>query len=102
MVFKIVWTPGALQSYLEIMDYLQKQWSEREVKNFAQLVEKRISTLSQQPYLGIKRKKKNEWLRSIVLRKQVLLIYKVRPVKKVIELSLFWNTHQNPQNLKVK
>ncbi len=100
MVFKIVWTPVGLQSYLAIMDFVEKEWSEREVKEFSNHIEDRIKILSQQPYIGIMRNSTNEFLRSIVLHKRVILVYKVRPIKKQIELSLFWNTYQNPGKLK--
>lgn len=39
MVFKIVWTPIGLETYLQVVDYLEKEWSEKEVNNFAKLVE---------------------------------------------------------------
>lgn len=101
MVFKIVWTPKALQSYLRVIKYLEENWSEKQAKDFSHVVEERITTLSQQPNIGISRSKKDS-LRSIVLHKRILLIYKVKPAKQEIELSLFWNTYQNPRKLIAK
>jgi hypothetical protein len=38
MVYKVVRTPEALQTYLQVIIYLENKWTEREVKNFAKVV----------------------------------------------------------------
>ena len=102
MVCKVVWTPKALESYVTIMEYLEAAWTEKEVKSFAALVEKRLELLSTQPEIGTPRSKKSPNLRHTVLHKRVSLIYRIQPQKKQVELLLFWNTRQNPSRLKVK
>ena len=52
MVYKVVWTLKALESYIGNIRYLETAWTTKEVRDFAQLVEKKIVLLSSHPYLG--------------------------------------------------
>jgi hypothetical protein len=49
MVYKIVWTVKALQTYVKNMLYLETAWTPKEVKDFALIVEKKLTTLTKQP-----------------------------------------------------
>ena len=102
MVYKISWTPKAIESYISNMKYLESAWTEKEVKNFAALVERKIKILSGQPEIGASRNKKQVNVRHTVLHKRISLIYRVKPQKKEIELLLFWNSYQHPSRLKAK
>jgi plasmid stabilization system protein ParE len=77
MVYKIVWILKALQTYIENMNYLETDWTEKEVKKFAFTVEKKISVLSKQPGIGSPRNKKQQDIRHTVLYKRMSLIYRV-------------------------
>lgn len=102
MVYKVVWTVNALNSYLANMAYLQQVWTEKEVQYFAIAVEKKIDILSRQPHIGAPRNKRNQDLRHTVIHKRISLIYRVRLKKETIELILFWNTYQHPAKLRRK
>lgn len=52
MVYKVVWTPEALQTYLQVISYLEQKWTEREVKNFAKGVEDKIDLLKKFSGIG--------------------------------------------------
>lgn len=47
MVYKIVWTLKALESYISTLNYLEQKWTENKVKHFAALVERKWELLSQ-------------------------------------------------------
>ena len=100
MVFKISWTPKALQTYVDNMQYLQTAWTEKEVNNFAITVEKKLALLSKQPGIGTPRNKRQQNIRYTLLHKRVSLIYRINKVKGEIELLRFWNTYQNPGKLR--
>ncbi|HRO47865.1 type II toxin-antitoxin system RelE/ParE family toxin [Agriterribacter sp.] len=102
MVYKVVWTLKALQTYIENMHYLETAWTEKEVKKFAFTVEKKVSVLSKQPGIGSPRNKKQQNIRHTILYKRVSLIYRINSKEKEIELLRFWNTYQNPSKLKEK
>jgi plasmid stabilization system protein ParE len=102
MVYQVVWTPKALESYVGNMKYLEERWTEKEVKQFISLVEKKIKLLSGQPGIGTSKNKKQLHIRHTVLHKRISLIYRVKPQKKEVELLHFWNTYQHPLKLKSK
>lgn len=102
MVYNVIWTRKALESYVNNINYLERVWTDKEVKVFTALVEKKIQLLSRQPEIGTSRNTKQLQVRHSVLHKRVSLIYRVKTQKKEIELLLFWNTYQHPSRLKVK
>ncbi len=99
---KINWTNRAWQTFNENIEYLQSAWTSKEISNFILQVDKRLANLAKHPEIGSPRNKKNRNIRSILVHKRILLLYKYKPVKKEIDLLIFWNTYQNPRKLKVK
>mgnify|MGYP000973367870 CR=1 FL=1 len=75
-------TNRAWRTYEANLDYLQEQWTDKEVRNFIELVDKKIFTLSKHPALGKSRNKKNPHIRYTLVHKRVALIYKYLPIKK--------------------
>jgi plasmid stabilization system protein ParE len=102
MVYEIVWTIKAEESFTENMEYLEEKWTVREMRKFAAIVENKIMLLSKQPDIGNSRNKKHPNIRHTVLHKRISLIYRVKPKYKKIELLLFWNTYRHPAKLKIK
>jgi plasmid stabilization system protein ParE len=102
VVYKIVWTLKALETYLANMQYLETAWTNKEVTNFAAITEKKLLNLSKQPGIGSPRNKKQHNMRHTVLHKRVSLVYRIKNNKKEIELLRFWNTYQHPSRLKAK
>jgi len=99
MVYKVVWSPTALKTYISNIEYLETLWAEKEILNFINSVKRKIQLLPNNPYLGnLTNKRKN--VRKSVIHKRVILFYRVKKIKKEIELIRFWATRQNPDNLK--
>lgn len=88
MGHEIVWTPTALRTFQKNIDYLQEHWTDREITNFVTRVSDFLSTLSHSPRISRESYKvKNTRIGLIV--KQVSVVYRVKPRKKVIELITF-------------
>jgi len=88
MGYEIVWTPTAVRTFQRNIDYLEKHWTEREITNFVTLTSDFLNTLSQSPLIFRESYKvKNTRIGLIV--KQVSVVYRVKPRKKVIELITF-------------
>jgi plasmid stabilization system protein ParE len=83
---KINWTSKAWLTYEANIEYLQKEWTTKEVSNFVLATDKRIAGLSRHPATGKSRSKKYPHIRFIVIHKRVALIYKHRPSKNEIDL----------------
>ena len=46
---KISWTPKARQTYFEVIDHLEKDWTEREILNFINEVDQLLEQIKQNP-----------------------------------------------------
>ena len=100
MVFKIIWTPTALNSYLEIMDFLETSWTQKEVNTFAKTVDERIKLLKSFSRTGSPFGTKHRKLRKTLVHEHVQLYYRILPAAQHILLVIFWDTRRNPRKLK--
>jgi plasmid stabilization system protein ParE len=66
-----VWTLKALQTYAGNMEYLEKKWTAKEVKNFALTVEKKLLVLSNQPTIGSPKNKRQHNIRHRYFTKEL-------------------------------
>jgi plasmid stabilization system protein ParE len=97
---KVSWTNKAWKTYEANINYLKESWTQKEIVSFILLVDRKILSLSKYPRIGISRNKKYPNIRSTVVHKRILLIYKHKPQKNEIDLLVFWNTYSNPHKLK--
>jgi len=93
MAQKIIWTPQAEKTFEAIIDYLQKNWSNREVEKFMTRTNKVIALISSHPEMYRGSNKVN--IHEALITKHNLLIYSIR--KDRIDLISFWDTRQNPR-----
>ncbi len=100
MVHEIIWSPRAIVDYVDNLEYLNKEWTEQEINNFISAVHDKLIVLSHQPYIGALKKNKRGKRYITIINKRISLVYRVKPIKKQIELLLFWNTYRNPSGLK--
>jgi plasmid stabilization system protein ParE len=96
---KIVWTKEALELYLQIINYLSQNFSEKEVAAFTGKVDKKISLISRNPAMYRASVKLKNVYRTVISR-EVVLIYRYKSVKKEIQLLQFWDTRRNPRKAK--
>ena len=95
MVQDIEWTETALDSYRKNIDYLYAEWTQKEIDKFTSAVSRKIALLSLQPRIGTPTNKRL-WIRKTVINKQIVLFYRFKPRKRIVELVLFFNTHRSP------
>jgi len=94
MIYQIVWLSHAQERYHEIIGYLEKDWSQKEVKKFVNYTNNVISQIKLNPLL-FKKTSKNG-LRQAVLTKHNLILYRI--VNDQIQLLTIFDTRQNPRN----
>ena len=99
MVSQIIWSDGAIDTYNAIIKYLEDEWTDKEINNFATRVSDKLQALQMQPRMGRLVSKKYKVYRTLV-HKRISLVYRYKPVKKEIELVTFWNNLQDPKRLK--
>jgi len=99
MVYEIVWSELALQSFLANINYLQTDWTEAEVQKFTKATNEILKLLSLQPAIG-RSTSQRAFLRKILVSKRIILIYRFKPSNNLIELVQFFNTWQHPDKRK--
>lgn len=99
MAYKIIWSSEAKLTYLSIINYLEDNWTEKEIISFVDRVHNKLNLLSVQPAIGKVHKKKYRIHKTLV-HKRVSLVYHIRPLKKEIVLLTFWDDRQDPGKLR--
>lgn len=97
MIFKIIWTITAVNSYHEEIDYIYFKWNLKEVLKFENLVNNEITRISINPLIG---KISIKGTYSLTISKQTTLLYRIKNDSNLIELIMFWNNQKNPDELK--
>ena len=49
MAFKIIWSKTAIQQLDETIDYLEKEWSDKELSNFFNRLEESLTAIQENP-----------------------------------------------------
>ena len=93
---RILWNKKAKADYFENIDYLLRNWSEKEAQNFIDevvgiefILSKGNVDFQTTDIPGVKR---------LVVRKQITLFYRIRDNKDV-EFLRFWNNNKNLKRL---
>lgn len=93
---KILWNKKAKADYFENIDYLLKNWSEKEAQNF-------IDEVAYIEYILCKgnvdfQNTNIQGVKSLVVRMQITLFYRIRD-KGSIEFLRFWNNNKDLKRL---
>ena len=96
--YKIIWTDEAFKNLENIIAYLEKFWTEKEIRKFARLLDKQLLLIRKNPALYPISKKSNE-IRKSVLTKQITLYYRI--IETQIYLIALFDSRQNPDKLKI-
>jgi plasmid stabilization system protein ParE len=99
MVKEIIWSEKADKSFNNIIDYLLKHFTEREVSRFVLKVNDKINFIRTNPNMypaAIKRKN----IRSTSILHRTKMFYQFFPRKKLVIILLFWDMRQDSKELK--
>lgn len=97
MGLAVFWTPKAIDSYNQVIDYLIENWPEKVRIDFAQKVDRTIALLETGTISF--RTVGHKDLQEVLITKHNLLIYRVK--KTNIELLRFYDTRQHPDKKKL-
>jgi plasmid stabilization system protein ParE len=92
MAKKIIWTPEAEKTFSQVIDYLEANWTKKEIKNFVIQTNTIAQLLSEFPHLGRYSFEKDS--REVLITKHNILIYKEYGDR--IDLIVFFDTRQDP------
>ncbi|RKD92243.1 type II toxin-antitoxin system RelE/ParE family toxin [Mangrovibacterium diazotrophicum] len=96
--YKIQWTDHALSELKQHFDYLEANWTKKELKNFARELEHILELISKNPAI-FQASQHHKNIRRAVVYKHYSLYYRTKG-KTIQILSLFGN-RQNPADKKV-
>jgi plasmid stabilization system protein ParE len=93
-----MWSNRALADLQNIIDYLTDNWTQREIKNFAQRLDKRLNLISVNPNLFPKTTRRRN-VRKSVLTRHTVIYYK--RVDNVVTIVTLFDPRQNPKKLRL-
>ena len=96
---RIEWSDEAILNLDRIFDYIEENWSEREIRQFAKRLERTLSSLSKYP-ASYPESLRFYGVRKCVLSPQTIIFYEYSR-ERILLLSLF-DTRQDPEKLKIK
>ncbi len=94
--YKLVWSDEALINLQGIIDYLEKRWTKREIKKFAQLLDEQLKLIKDNPFLFAE-SDKSDGVRKSVLSRQTTIYYRI--INFEIRLITLFDNRQNPDKL---
>ena len=95
--YKIYWTENALNELDERFKYLEKHFTEKEIKKLASKIESVIGLIAQNPQLFPKSEFKDVY--KIVILKYNTLYYRIN--ENTIEILSFFSNRQHPKKRKI-
>ncbi|MBS1600897.1 MAG: type II toxin-antitoxin system RelE/ParE family toxin [Bacteroidetes bacterium] len=99
MAIEVNWSDEAKETFEKNINYLQNEWSEKDVIKFIQQTEIIVEWLKKFP-LSFPPGLKNKKYRRARLNKYIALFYRFYKTKDQVILITFWNIKQNPGKLK--
>ena len=95
MALKIVWTPQAENGLKNVIDYLEKDWTTKEILNLEQNINDLLNRISK--YLKMYPQTGNfHNVHKGLVDKNNYIIYRIQPKKQLIEIINFRGTKQKP------
>jgi plasmid stabilization system protein ParE len=95
---KVCWTPLAVITFEDEIDFILHKWNAKEARKFVDLVDAFEKNLATNPYMGKLSEKVQ--VRTFVLSKQTTVFYEVFKEKIRIDIQFFWNNTKDPKELK--
>ena len=92
---KIIWSAEAKSDYESNIDYLLKEWSVKDAREFVDQAETVLSNLQKMPEMFPLSDYRN--VRKGLICKQISIFYRVK--ESAIELVRFWNNYQDTAKL---
>ena len=93
---EVIWSPLAIETYDNIIEYLSQKFGEVAVERFVRYVDNKIELISARPTMfRLTRQRPNTYITNI--RRKTTLTYRYNPLRKQVELIVFWGM-QNPGN----
>ena len=95
--FTILWSDESVRNLEEILNYLEKEWTWREVERFKEQLLKQLNLIQQFPQLFPK-SEINRRIRRAVMNRHITIYYEIKGNR--IQLAYLFNNRKDPSKLK--
>ncbi|WP_026810985.1 type II toxin-antitoxin system RelE/ParE family toxin [Arenibacter latericius] len=95
MALKIVWTPQAERGLENVIEYLEEEWTVKEIHNLEQNLQDFLIRISKYPKIYPETANYKNLHKGLV-DKNNYIIYRIQPQKGQIEIINFRGTRQEP------
>ncbi|WP_432670256.1 type II toxin-antitoxin system RelE/ParE family toxin [Flavobacterium sp. SM2513] len=92
--YEILWTDNALKELSKTINYLEENWTDKELQNLANQLEQTLKLISQNPYLFQVSDFKKDVRRAVVLTLNTLY-YRISEDN--VQILSFFSNRQNPK-----
>ncbi len=99
MAIKIIWSNEAENTFQKNIEYLQNNWTEKEILNFVRQTNHIVFRIEENPLMYMASPKSRS-IRKVKINKYIVLYYKYYVSKKEVILLSFWHSRQDPKKLK--
>jgi plasmid stabilization system protein ParE len=96
--YKLVWSERALEDLKAILTYLAEKWTEKEIRNFATRLDKRLHLIATNPRLFPMTTKRKS-VRKSVLTRHTVIYYKSEG--HLVTIITLFDPRQKPSRLKL-
>ncbi|MCL2649576.1 MAG: type II toxin-antitoxin system RelE/ParE family toxin [Candidatus Azobacteroides sp.] len=100
VICDIVWTARAEKDLNNIFDYLESNWTQREIDNFAGLLENNIELIAKCPNL-FQFYDMSRNIHKCVISSQISVFYAVDFNKNTIAVLALFDNRRNPKSLNI-
>jgi plasmid stabilization system protein ParE len=96
--YRLFWSDRALGDLQKIINYLSEEWTQKEIRNFARRLDKRLELISSNPRLFPKTAKRKNIRRS-VLTKHTVIYYEA--TESSVTIVTLFDPRQHPKKLRL-
>ena len=97
MALKFIWTLQAVKGFNKVMDYLEAEWTAKEILNLENKIQQVINQIHINPE-QFPKSLKSKFLYKVIVDKNNYLIYKLNKESKIVEIINFRGTKQRPKH----
>jgi plasmid stabilization system protein ParE len=97
---EVIWSAKAKITYFNVLDYLDKNWTKKEILQFNLRIELVLNAIKRNPGIFPVSAKHKE-IRRAVVDKNNSFFYQVDNYNKKIYLLTFFDNRQNPESLRL-
>ena len=97
---EIIWSAKAKITFFSVIDYLNKNWTKKEMVQFYQRTHFTINAIKKNPAI-FPASSKNKEIRKAIVDKNNSFFYIIDPSRQRIYLLTFFDSRQDPKKLRI-